>query len=364
MFQRIFSVLNPRRWFKSIRSARLRRFRRGLSFGLLFCVAVLIALVLAQFLQSTPEGPAITATGEVAWADEPIQPIPLEIELDEERVALGDKLFHETQLSSDGTISCATCHSIDKGGTDGLVVSVGMGGHKTPLNSPTVFNAGFHSRQFWDGRAKTLEDQVDGPMSSVGEMGGMTWQEVLTRLEQMPEYKTDFQQTYGGEISIATVKDALATFQRSLYTPNAPFDQYLRGDTEAISDTAKQGYDLFKAYGCVSCHQGVAVGGNMFQTLGIFNDYFADRGTPVIEADLGRFNVTGNELDRHVFKVPSLRNIALTAPYFHDGYAATLDEAIKMMGKYQLGVEMPQEDVDQIMQFLLSLTGEYNGEPL
>ncbi|MEO1622249.1 MAG: cytochrome c peroxidase, partial [Cyanobacteria bacterium J06632_3] len=356
MLKRILFALNPWRRLKSLRFNpfrwwRFRWLRRGVSLGLLSCTAALFALGITQFLSVTPEGPAITATGEVAWADEPIQPIPLKLEFDEAVVNLGNKLFHEPQLSSDGTISCASCHALDNGGGDGLAVSVGMGGHKTPLNSPTVFNVGFHSRQFWDGRAKTLEEQVEGPMASVGEMGGMTWQEVLARLERMPEYQKPFRDAYDGEISIDTVKDAIATFQRSLYTPNSPFDQYLRGDTEAISDTAKAGYDLFKAYGCVSCHQGVAVGGNMFQTLGIFNDYFADRGTPVIEADLGRYNVTGNELDRHVFKVPSLRNVALTHPYFHDGHAETLDDAIKMMGKYQLGVDMPQEDVDQIMQF-------------
>lgn len=364
MLQRILAILNPRRWFQSIRLPRPRRFRRWLSLALLCGVTAFMALVLAQFLQSTPEGPAVTATGEVAWADEPIQPIPLEMELDENRVALGDRLFHDPQLSSNGSISCATCHDLNKGGTDRLPISLGMGGSKTSLNSPTVFNTGFHSRFNWDGGAKTLEDQADGPIASVGEMGGMSWQSVVERLEQKTDYRAAFREVYVDGVTPDNIKDAIATFQRSLYTPNAPFDQYLRGNEEAISPQAKQGYDLFKAYGCVSCHQGMTVGGNMFQTLGIFEDYFADRGTPVIEADLGRYNVTGNELDRHVFKVPSLRNIALTAPYFHDGNAVSLDDAIKKMGKYQLGVDIPQEDVDQIMQFLLSLTGEYNGEPL
>lgn len=343
---------------------RLRRLKKFLGLGLLFCAAALAAWGLTQFWQSSPQGPALSVVGQVALAEEPIQPIPLEINLDARRVALGDQLFHDVQLSSNGTISCATCHALDKGGTDRLAISQGMGGSLTGLNAPTVFNSGFHSRLNWDGKAKTLEEQADGPIASVGEMGGMSWPAVVDRLQQSAVYPGLFREIYTDGVTPDNVRDAIATFQRSLYTPNAPFDQYLRGDAEAISADVKQGYDLFKSYGCVSCHQGMVVGGNMFQTLGIFGDYFADRGTPILEADLGRFNITGNELDRHVFKVPSLRNVALTAPYFHDGNAETLDNAIKMMGKYQLGVDIPQADVDRIMQFLRSLTGEYNGEPL
>ena len=349
---------------KTFRKLKLKTVRRFLSLTILFGLAVLAAWGITQFWQTTPEGISISAEGAVALADEPIQPIPLKMDLDERKVVLGDKLFHETQLSSDGSISCASCHALDKGGADGKIVSTGMNGHLSPVNSPTVFNSGFNVRQFWDGRADTLEDQIDGPMSAVGEMGGLAWQEVITRLNKDADYVAAFKEIYPEKITVDTVKDAIATFERSLYTPNSPFDKYLRGNEEALSPMAMQGYDLFKAYGCVTCHQGIAVGGNMFQTLGIFGDYFAERGTPIIEADLGRYNVTHNDLDRHVFKVPSLRNIALTAPYFHDGQATTLDDAIKLMGKYQLGVDIPQEDVDQIMQFLLSLTGEYNGQEL
>lgn len=348
----------------SLNQVKLRRLKKFLGLGLLFCAAALAAWGLTQFWKSSPEGPVITAVGQVALAEEPIQPIPLVLNLDSRRVALGDQLFHDTQLSSNGTVSCATCHALDKGGTDRLAISQGMGGSLTGLNAPTVFNSGFHSRLNWDGKAKTLEEQANGPIASVGEMGGMSWPAVVDRLQQSEAYSGLFGEIYTDGITPDNVRDAIATFQRSLYTPNASFDQYLRGDEDAITAEAKQGYDLFKSYGCISCHQGMVVGGNMFQTLGIFGDYFADRGTPILEADLGRFNITGNELDRHVFKVPSLRNIALTAPYFHDGNAETLDDAIKMMGKYQLGVDIPQVDVDKLMQFLRSLTGEYDGEPL
>lgn len=341
-----------------------KKIRRFLSLGVLFCGAMLAAWGLTQFWQPTPENSVVSGVGQVALAGEPIQPIPLDLELDEQKVALGNQLFHDTQLSSNGTVSCATCHALDQGGTDRLPISQGMGGSLTGLNAPTVFNSGFHSRLNWDGRAKTLEEQANGPIAAVGEMGGMSWPAVVDRLRQSDEYAVLFRDIYTDGVTPDNVRDAIATFQRSLYTPNAPFDQYLRGNEEAISAEAKQGYDLFKSYGCVSCHQGMVVGGNMFQTLGIFGNYFADRGTPILKADLGRFNITGNELDRHVFKVPSLRNIALTAPYFHDGSAETLDQAIKMMGKYQLGVDIPQQDVDQIMTFLRSLTGEYQGKPL
>lgn len=346
--------------------AFIKRFRKFLIFGLLFCLAALAAWGLTTLLRgSTQDLVSESVAAEIEFiSNEPIQPIPLELELDEVQVALGDKLFHDPVLSNDYSMSCATCHDLNKGGTDRLPTSIGMAGHKTPLNSPTVFNSGFQFRQMWDGRDATLEDQVEGPIASIGEMGGTSWQEVLRRVSDVPEYVQAFDDTYTDGITPETIKSAIATYERSLYTPNAPFDKYLRGDKEAISAEAKQGYGLFKSYGCVTCHQGVLLGGNMYQTLGVFGDYFADRGTPVIKADLGRYNVTQDENDRHVFKVPTLRNIELTAPYFHDGQVRSLDDAIKIMGKYQLGVDMPQDDVDAIMQFLRSLTGTYQGKSL
>ncbi|MBE9041134.1 cytochrome-c peroxidase [Oscillatoriales cyanobacterium LEGE 11467] len=299
----------------------------------------------------------------VVLAAEPIHPIPLTQDLDEEKVALGERLFHEPKLSINDTISCATCHLLDKGGTDGLGTSLGMQGSNTGLNSPTVFNSGFHWRLNWDGSAATLEEQADGPVAAAKEMGGMSWEDVIDKLKRSTDYVSAFNRAYDDGVTGDNIKDAISIFQRSLYTPNAPFDRYLRGDENAISDDAKAGYNLFKSYGCITCHQGMLVGGNMFQKVGIFGDYFADRGN-VIKSDLGRYNVTQDDSDRHVFKVPSLRNITRTAPYFHDGNPKTLDEAIKLMGQYQLGVDLPQEDVDLIMQFLITLTGEYQGKPV
>ena len=295
--------------------------------------------------------------------EEPILPIPLELDLDPKKVQLGNKLFHDPQLSTDGTVSCASCHDLDRGGVDRLPVFSGMGKHKGAVNSPTVFNSGFQFKQFWDDRVDTLEEQVNGPIETPGEMGGFSWDDLVRRLRKSKEYRSEFKAIYADGITPDNIRNAIAVFEDSLYTPNAPFDRYLRGDRNAITDQEKQGYELFKAYGCVTCHQGMLLGGNMFQTLGVMGDYFRDRGN-ITKADFGRYNVTGNQRDRHVFKVPTLRNITLTAPYLHDGSASNLDQAIKIMAKYQLGVDMPQTDVDLIIQFLKTLTGEYQGKPL
>jgi cytochrome c peroxidase len=293
---------------------------------------------------------------------EPILPLPLRVDLDQRKVDLGRRLFLDPRLSHDNTIFCGSCHRLDMAGTDRRNRSVGIGGAVGDVNAPTVFNSGFNFRQFWDGRAATLEDQIDGPVQNPSEMGS-TWAEVVGKLNQDPSYVAPFRELYLDGIQRASIKDAIATFERSLITPNSPFDRFLNGDQTALTAEERAGYQRFKAYGCVSCHQGINVGGNMYQTFGVMADYFADRGHPT-KADLGRFNVTGLESDRHKFKVPSLRNVALTAPYFHDGAAATLDQAVDIMAKYQLGRTLPPEDRRLIVRFLHTLTGVYTGRPL
>jgi cytochrome c peroxidase len=296
--------------------------------------------------------PAVTAVA----IDEPLQPIPIESDLDPQKILLGAKLFNDPQLSGDNTVSCVTCHPLQQYGVDNLVVSRGIGGRLGVINTPTVFNSRFNFKQFWDGRAQTLEEQVDSPLENDFEMGS-DWVEIVGKLKQSPEYVAMFNDIYAGEINPDRTRDAIAEFERSLVTPNAPFDRFLRGETTAISAEAKEGYNRFKSYGCAACHQGVNVGGNMFQSLGVFGDYFQDRGN-ITPADFGRYNVTGKESDRFVFKVPSLRNVTLTSPYLHDGSAKTLAAAIQVMGKYQLGREMSEEDVSLIVQFLMTLKGE------
>ena len=290
-----------------------------------------------------------------ARAGEPIRPIP-EAEVDAEKAALGRLLFHDPGLSGDSTVSCASCHDLRHGGDDGRKIPVGVEGKTGLINTPTVFNAGLNFRQFWDGRARTLEAQVDGPVQSPIEMGSL-WPEVVSKLYQDERYPGLFRALYPDGITRTNVKDAIAEFVRSLTTPNSRFDQWLKGDGDALDEQEKRGYALFKSYGCVSCHQGANVGGNMFQVFGVLNEYFKKRGN-ITEADFGRYNVTGNIADRHMFKVPSLRMAALTAPYLHDGSAATLRDAVDAMFEFQLGREAPGEDKEAIVAFIETLAGE------
>jgi cytochrome c peroxidase len=293
---------------------------------------------------------------------EPIQPISAVVGLDAKKVALGDKLFHEPQLSRDNKVSCATCHDLKTGGVDRKARSTGVKGAEGDINTPTVFNAALNFKQFWDGRANTLEEQVDGPIENPKEMD-MTWPEVLSKLKELPAYVSAFETIYSDGLTKENVRDAIATFERSLVTPDSRFDKFLRGDQNAITAEEKEGYQLFRELGCVQCHQGAGVGGKMFQTLGLFGDYFTDRGN-ITKFDLGRFNVTKNEDDKFAFKVPMLRNVALTAPYFHDGTAKTLEDAVQVMARYQLGRDLLEKETNHLVKFLHTLTGTYKGRAL
>lgn len=305
---------------------------------------------------------AIGAGANAAPLMEPIKPLPLDSTQDPLRVSIGRRLFQDTRLSANARVSCASCHNLAKGGADGRVRSVGFNGQLTAVNAPSVLNAALNFRQFWNGRAASLEEQVDAVVQNPTEMGSK-WAEVVTRISDDPAYQRAFAASYGDGVTRANIENALATYERTLTTPNSPFDRYLRGDANAISAEQKAGYLKFKRYGCIACHQGVNVGGNMFQKFGVMGDYFANRGRPT-DADLGRYLVTQDEADRHVFKVPGLRNVALTAPYFHDGSAATLGEAVDVMFKYQLGRLASTADKSQIVQFLNSLTGQLSpGSP-
>ena len=276
--------------------------------------------------------------------------------MDPAKVELGRALFHDPILSKDGTIACASCHDLAEGGDDGRKVSIGIEDRPGQVNSPTVFNAGMNFKQFWDGRASTLEHQIDGPIQSSFEMGSL-WPDVVAKLYRHDDYPKLFENIYPDRINRRNIKNAIAEFVRSLTTPNSRFDRWLRGDEEALDAQERRGYALFKDYGCVSCHQGANVGGNMFQVFGVLNDYFKKRGD-ITDADLGRYVITGNDEDRHSFKVPSLRMAALTAPYLHDGTAATLRDAVDAMFEFQLGREAPDEDKEAIVAFIKTLVGE------
>lgn len=334
---------------------------------LLIAIGFLVAIAIAWVTCLEPPAKSKTTylvknRGNPATGGEPISPIPLNIDLDSRKVALGKLLFHDTRLSRDDSISCAHCHDLANGGMDGLPRSIGVDGREGVINAPTVFNSGLNFKQFWDGRADTLEEQIDGPISNKNEMDS-SWDEIIGKLARDNELKALFRASYKDGITADNIKNAIATFERSLITPNAPFDRFLRGEKGAITDQAKQGYILFKQYGCIACHQGMNIGGNMFHALGDIDDHFKDK-QKMTTADLGRFNVTGDEDDKYVFRVPSLRNVAITSPYFHDSHAESLEKAVEEMAKDQLMRNIPKEHMRLIVEFLESLTGEYKGEPL
>lgn len=289
-------------------------------------------------------------------------PLPQAMALDGRKVKLGERLFRDKRLSSDGTVSCSSCHDLGIGGVDRLPRSRGIGGREGAINAPTVFNSGFNFRQFWNGRAATLEDQIDGPLQNSVEMGN-TWPQALATIAADTQYRDEFKAIYPDGIQSNNVKDAIATFERSLITPNSRFDRFLRGDQSAMSPGEQAGYALFRRIGCTSCHQGINIGGNMYQRLGIMEDYFVVRGN-LTEADLGRFLITQRDEDRYFFKVPSLRNVAVTPPYLHDSSAETLEDAVQVMARFQLGRKLETRDVNSIVVFLRTLTGEYSGKPL
>jgi cytochrome c peroxidase len=287
---------------------------------------------------------------------EPIAPIPDIAAADPAKLRLGERLFRDVRLSHDNSRACTSCHQLDHGGDDGQALSIGSDGRPLDFNTPTVFNAALSFRLNWRGNFRTLEEQAEFVLLDTRLMN-TDWPSVISKLRDDQAYRDAFQSTYGQPPARPLVLDALAAFLRSLVTPGAPFDRYLRGDSSAISAEDRHGYELFKSHGCIACHQGVNVGGNLFQRFGIFENPAVAR--PPTEADLGRLALTGRVEDRSVFRVPSLRNVARTAPYFHDGRTATLDEAVKEMARTQLGRTLPQQETRLIVQFLRTLSGEY-----
>ena len=301
--------------------------------------------------------------GERAPLSGAIEPLPTTIEVDPKQAALGERIFADARLSGDQQVACAHCHMLAKGGANGEArSSLRVREKPVGVNVPTFFNVAFEFRYAWDGRFKTLEEQLEFAMTSPNVMAG-TFADAALRLSADEALAREFRDAYPAQgLTGETLRDALVAYCRSATTPNSRFDRFLRGTLELTEQEAR-GYDAFRDYGCISCHQGVNVGGNMFQQFGVMRPYF-DGSRPTSKPDLGRFNTTHEDRDRHVFRVPSLRNVALTAPYFHDGSAATLEEAITVMARYQLGRELSFDRTREISAFLRSLTGEYRGAPL
>lgn len=292
------------------------------------------------------------AAGVVAQNQEPIQPIAPPAQVNLGLVELGKKLYFDPRLSKSGFISCNSCHNLSMGGTDNIATSIGDKWQQGPINAPTVLNSSLNVAQFWDGRAADLKAQAGGPIANPGEMA-FSHTLAIDMLESIPAYQREFKQNFGKDkIDIDQVTLAIAEFEKTLVTPNSRFDQWLLGKQDALTAQELAGYKLFKESGCIACHNGPAVGGNAFHKMGIVQPYMA---TSPAE---GRSAVTGQEIDRFTFKVPTLRNVELTYPYFHDGAANTLSEAVDVMGRLQLGKKLSPAENAQIVAFLKSLTGD------
>ncbi|VAW48406.1 Cytochrome c551 peroxidase [hydrothermal vent metagenome] len=325
-------------------------------------ILALVTILLNTAQYTRPYAPSVQFSKQLFLTEysntqEPIYPIPDSLTLNPLKVRLGEKLFHDVNLSKNNTLSCASCHDLHKGGTDNLELPVTaiQQRAKNPsqhlFNTPSVFNATFNFVQTWEGQVKTLEQHIAIPLFNDFEMGNENWNQILDYLNKIPEYTLLFSQLYPVPISGEAVTDAIAEFEHSLITPNSRFDRYLKGDRHALTAHELDGYQLFKERGCSTCHHGVNIGSSMFQKSGVFKPMFVT-------------NNNHSQEDQKLLKVPSLRNIALTAPYFHDGSVDNLEEAIDIMAKHQLGISLSSIENDKIHAFLNTLTGLYKGKPL
>jgi cytochrome c peroxidase len=293
-------------------------------------------------------------------------PVPKENPTSPAKVALGRKLFFDPRLSKTGTVSCNSCHNVMAGGEDNRPVSFGIEGKTGGRSAPTVWNAAFHTVQFWDGRAPTLEEQAKGPLLNPVEMAMPSHDAVVAVLKSIPGYVDEFRKVFGGEVTIDRFAQAVAAYERTLVTPNSPYDRYARGQKNAISDSAKRGVELVQKVGCIACHMGpnlagpvkAGAGDGFYRKFPTFPGSEYDAKYKLLD-DPGRFEVTKKEEDRNVWRVATWRNVALTAPYFHNGAVKTLDEAVRVMAKTQLNRTLTDAETADIVEFLKSLTGQF-----
>ena len=282
------------------------------------------------------------------------------------KVELGKMLYMDPRFSSTGTVSCNSCHNVMEGGEDSRSVSMGVHGKTGGRNAPTVWNAAFHSVQFWDGRAATLEDQAKGPVANPVEMGMSDVEAAMQRVRAIPGYQPYFEEAFGKDaMSVANAARAVAAFERTLITPGSPYDRYVKGDKTAMTAQQVRGMNTFAASGCVACHAGAAFNGPALEPgKGFYARFptFADSAYVSrykLDQDKGRAGASGDEADMNMFRVPTLRNITDTAPYFHNGSVNDLHEAVRIMAKTQLDRDLAETEVDDIVAFLAALTGEY-----
>jgi cytochrome c peroxidase len=337
-----------------IRSTRLL-----LAWGLRLLCSLILVVALRGVGYGEPLSPSY-ATPPERGTHEPLSPILLSVVEDGPQTQLGERLFHDPQLSHDNRQSCATCHPLDRGGMDGQPRAMAVDGLPRLRNTPTIFNVGLNFWFNWDGVVHTLEAHAERLLRNPAIMN-TTWPELQGKLGREADYVSAFRAAYVDGLTWNNVIAALVSFERSLVTPHSRFDRYLRGEQQMLTAKEQQGYSLFKSYGCVACHQGVNVGGNMFAKFGVFQ---SPNGASEVGIDNGRYNVTHRSQDVQVFRVPSLRNVAMTAPYFHDGRAPTLAVAVDTMARVQLGKELTPEEIGLIVQFLQTLTGDYRGTPV
>ncbi|NOZ54777.1 MAG: cytochrome-c peroxidase [Gammaproteobacteria bacterium] len=329
----------------------MKKYYRNILQRCTFCAFLLIfSLSIAAAMEALPDSP----------------PVPDDNPMSAAKIELGKMLYFEPRLSIDGTVSCNTCHNVMTNGTDSRPVSVGVAGQKGGRSAPTVFNAAFLTAQFWDGRAATLEDQAKGPILNPIEMGMPNEKAVIDRLNKIPGYQQKFQEVFGGDnaLSYDNIAKAIASYERTLITPNSPFDQYMRGDKTVLSKNAKRGMELVDSVGCTACHTGANFAGPISLPMGegfyqkfpafVDNDYIKQH---KFMDDLGRYEATKKNADKNMWRVPTWRNVAMTAPYFHNGTVQTLDEAVRVMAETQLNAELKDNDVNAIVAFLESLTG-------
>ena len=331
--------------------------------GTLFLLCTTAAIISVCVGCSRKNETASTAAVAVDPASlQAFHPLPGSIPSDsnpmtEEKIALGRMLYYEPRLSRSQQISCNTCHLLDQYGVDGQSTSDGHKGQKGDRNAPTVYNAAGAFVQFWDGRAADVEEQAKGPVMNPVEMAMPSEKRVLGVLKSMPEYVDAFKKAFPGEKDPVTVQNmakAIGAFERKLVTPS-PWDKYLQGDAQALTNEEKAGFNVFEQVGCQVCHSGVHVGGSMYQKLGVAKAY-------PDSSDPGREKVTKKETDRMVFRVPGLRNVAKTGPYYHSGKVPTLEQAVSMMAEYQLGKSLDESQTRAIVAWLNSLTGEIPAE--
>ncbi len=298
-------------------------------------------------------------------------PVPADNPMSAAKIELGKQLYFDPRLSLDGTVSCNSCHNVMASGTDNRSVSVGVGGKKGGRSAPTVWNAAYLSVQFWDGRAATLEDQAKGPILAHVEMAMPSAEEAVKRIKAIPGYVQSFKAVFGGEDAVTydNIAKAIATYERTLVTPNSPFDRYMRGDKNAMSAAAVRGMKTVEELGCTACHSGpnfagpmMEMGQGFFQKFPTYDSEYTKKYD--LASDLGRYNVTKDAADKNVWRVPTWRNVALTAPYFHNGSVATLEEAVRVMAKTQLNKTPSDKQVKDIVAFLNALTGEFPAQTM